>query len=225
MNGRLAAILQLIPRDGIGVIDVGTDHGMIPLALAKTGYPGRLLASDLREAPLQRAKQAASQEKAGERIQFILCDGLELCSPGAVDCIVIAGMGGDTICGILDRAEWVMNGGVRLVLQPMTHAEVLRYWLIHNGFLIDREEIVCEDGRIYQVFSASSSSGCAESLPDAGYLIGSLQLPRNRKQLKTLAEDELFRLQKKLDGLAEAGRRNLFYEGISDELHKIVNSL
>ncbi|MCR5090287.1 MAG: class I SAM-dependent methyltransferase [Oscillospiraceae bacterium] len=223
MTGRLTAIYHMLPETGIGVIDVGTDHGMIPLALAKAGYPGNLIASDLREGPLHKAEEAAAQQHLDKRIRFLLCDGLDLCPPRDVDCVVIAGMGGDNICGILDRAEWIMNGGIRLVLQPMTHPEVLRYWLLHNEFRIDREELVREDGRLYQVFSAVSGRG--EKLTDACYLIGGLNLPRDRALLKELAGAEFSRLQKKTEGLRKSGLRDLFYENIQNELREIRDGL
>ena len=55
MKKRLACIAAKIP-DGIGMIDVGTDHGYLPVALAKRGYKGALYASDIGEGPLQTRK-------------------------------------------------------------------------------------------------------------------------------------------------------------------------
>lgn len=63
-----------------------------------------------------------------------------------MDTIVIAGMGGDMICRILDEAEWCMSGKYKLILQPMTKQDILRYWLVNNGFEICRE-LIAEDCR------------------------------------------------------------------------------
>ena len=82
--------------DGIGVIDVGTDHAYLPVALARRGYCGNLLASDIGEGPLAVARRHAEDASVADRIRFFCCDGLELCPPEDVDCIVIAGRGGDT---------------------------------------------------------------------------------------------------------------------------------
>ncbi len=215
----------MILRRGRGLIDVGTDHGIIPIQLAREGYPGNLFASDLREGPLGRARSTAQEAGVEEKIRFLLCDGLELCPPEAVDTVLIAGMGGDTICGILDRAEWIMNGEHRLILQPMTHPEVLRYWLLHNEFCIDREEIVPEDGHLYQCFSAVIGTG--RVLSDAEYLIGDLRLPRAEGTLDRLIREQRDRLNKKLGGFQTAGREQdpeaCFYRQIRDELTALLD--
>ena len=152
MNKRLKAIFSYI-SDGIGVVDVGTDHGYIPSALAESGYTGNIIASDINEGPLESARRNADEAGVRDRIEFLLCDGLDGCDPSKVDTIVIAGMGGDTICGILDRAEWCIAPGYKLILQPMTKAEILRFWLINNGFKITNEEYV-RDGILYQIMTA-----------------------------------------------------------------------
>ena len=125
MNKRLEAIEALV-RPGSGLIDVGTDHGYLPVSLALHGYPGLLIASDLREGPLNAARRSAAQVGLERRIDFRLANGLASCLPNEVDSVVIAGMGGDTVCGILDRADWILDQRYQLILQPMTRAEVLR---------------------------------------------------------------------------------------------------
>lgn len=152
MNKRLKAISSHI-SDGTGVIDVGTDHGYIPAALAEGGYTGKIIASDINEGPLESARRNAKETGVLDQIDFMLCDGLEKCDPSKIDTIVIAGMGGDTICGILDRAEWCIAPGYKLILQPMTKAEILRFWLINNGFMIISEEYI-RDGNLYQILAA-----------------------------------------------------------------------
>ena len=63
MNKRLDLLYEMIPSDGLGVIDVGTDHGQIPIRLAKSGYSGNILASDVAEGPLNTARTAAHSGK------------------------------------------------------------------------------------------------------------------------------------------------------------------
>lgn len=152
MNKRLKAIFSYI-SDGIGVVDVGTDHGYIPSALAESGYAGNIIASDINPGPLESARRNAEDAGVLDHIEFLLCDGLDKCDPSKIDTIVIAGMGGDTICGILDRAEWCIAPGYKLILQPMTKAEILRFWLINNGFKIISEKYV-RDGNLYQILAA-----------------------------------------------------------------------
>lgn len=165
MNKRLQAIYSLICQ-GRGVVDVGTDHGYIPVALAQNGYAGKIIASDIRSGPLQAARSSAESAGVEEKIDFLLCDGLDGCEKSAIDTIVIAGMGGDTICGILDRAEWCMTPDYTLILQPMTKAEVVRYWLAYNGYEFLDEVLVKDGGIIYQVFRARIKENTSLSLAE-----------------------------------------------------------
>lgn len=220
MNRRLQAIENMI-LPGIGVIDVGTDHGYLPVSLARHGYHGALFASDIGEGPLSAARRSAEAAGLGERIVFQLCDGLDLCDPASVDTIVIAGMGGDTICGILDRAEWCMHPRYRLILQPMTRAEVLRYWLVNNEFIIEEEQLVADGGEIYAVFSARF--GGSMKLTDAELYTGAFVLLEQDPLWPAFLSKQLARFCKLVHGLRQSGRepgRLELAEGIQQDLEK-----
>ena len=220
MNRRLQAIEQMI-HPGIGMIDVGTDHGYLPVSLAQHGYPGTLLASDIGEGPLSAARRSAEAAGLGDRIRFLLCDGLDLCDPEAVDTIVIAGMGGDTMCGILDRAEWCMHPRYRLILQPMTRAEVLRYWLVNNEFIIEEEKLVADGKEIYSLFS--SRFGGSMKLTDAELYTGAFAMLEKDPLWPAFLAKQLSRFHKLLQGLRQSGRepgRLELAESIKKELEK-----
>ncbi|MBR4472266.1 MAG: SAM-dependent methyltransferase [Oscillospiraceae bacterium] len=222
MNRRLECLLHLLPKESRGIIDVGTDHAQIPIALAEEGYGGNILASDIAEGPLRTARAAACEHRVDDRIRFLCCDGLDLCPSDAIDTILIAGMGGDTICGILDRTEWIFNDDYCLVLQPMTHAEVVRYWLVHNGFRIKKEAVIAESGHVYQMFCAGL--GKSERYLDADYLTGRMDSDREGDDPHTLLLWERERLIKKRDGLRKAcleqSGEARFYENILLELEE-----
>jgi len=173
MNYRLLYIADHIDA-GIGLVDVGTDHAYLPMHMAQHGYKGNIIASDINDGPLQKARRNIDAADLSDRIQLILCNGLELCPPELVDTIVIAGMGGDLICAILDAAEWCMDSKYKLILQPMSKAEVLRYWLVNNGFEILCEDTVPDDKTIYQII-VSRFGGCTK-LNDAQLFIGKREL-------------------------------------------------
>ena len=224
MTKRLLLLCQMIPMDGIGFADVGTDHGYIPVWLALNGYNGNIYASDISEDPLRKAISLAKENRLEERISFSLCDGMDACPPEKLDCILIAGMGGDTICRILDRAEWILDGGYTLILQPMTHAEVVRYWLIHNGFRITREAVVSEDHHVYQIFSAAT--GKSGKVSDAEYCAGITDADRMGENVQLVYQDLIPRFRQKLNGLREAGQADSctfrFYSGIVQELKERI---
>ena len=201
MNKRLQTIAGMIP-DGRGLIDVGTDHGYLPVWLAESGYTGRLFASDINPAPLASARKTAREAACEDRIRFLLCDGLEDCPPDAIDTIVIAGMGGDLICGILDRAEWCMTGVYTLILQPMTKAEVLRYWLVNNGFHLTEERLVRDGGILYQVIRAQFEDNM--TLSDAELYSGAFENIRNEALCAEWLEALICRFEKEERGLLSA---------------------
>lgn len=203
MNRRLQAIEALV-EDGVGLIDVGTDHGYLPLALAKRGYPGALIAADIGVGPLNAAKRNAAEAGLEQRIRFLLCDGLERCQPEAVDTIVIAGMGGDTICGILDRAEWVLDPRYTLLLQPMTRAEVLRYWLVNNGFGIEEERLAADAGEIYAILTARF--GGRTRLTDGELFTGAYALIEREPLWPAYLARQRQRMDRLLAGLRQSGR-------------------
>ena len=199
MNRRLSAIAALI-QDGKGLADVGTDHGQLPVFLAQGGYSGALFASDIREGPLSAARRTAAEAGLAARIRFLLCDGLKLCPPDEIDTIVIAGMGGDMIVKILDEAEWCMDARYRLLLQPMTKCEVLRYWLVNNEFGIESETLVEDGGILYQVLCARF--GGVTRLNDAELFTGRRALcltpelyDRERAQVRARFEHALAGMQ------------------------------
>ena len=220
MTRRLLQLCRMVPSGGIGFADIGTDHGYIPVWLAKNGYTGNIYAYDIAEAPLKRAIAHAREEQFEQRIHFSVSDGLDMCPADRVDCIMIAGMGGDTICRILDRAEWIMNSGYILILQPMTHPEVLRYWLMHNEFQITREAVIAEDSHVYQMFCAES--GLSASASDAEYFVGSIDTVHTGDPVTLLYLDVMKKIRQKLDGMCAAHEtehsRYRFYNEIYYEL-------
>lgn len=223
MNKRMQAIVKYI-EPGRGLIDVGTDHGYLPAWMAAHGYKGNIIASDINAAPLQKARETAEKAGVTERITFQLCDGLDKCRPDSVDTIIIAGMGGDMICRILDIAEWCMDRRYKLILQPMTKSEVLRYWLTNNEFEILAEDLVPEGGNLYQLIVARF--GGSTRLNDGELFLGKRQLctdvdlyEQQRQKLVKRFEAAIAGMEKSAAG-GELPARKL-YRQILDELERL----
>ena len=133
--------------------DVGTDHAYLPVWLRLHGRVVSAIACDLREGPLNRARETGRAYGA-EDIRFRLGDGLAPVESWEADTIAIAGMGGENIAAILAKAPWTADGAHTLLLQPMTRAEVLRAFLADNGYAIRREALVEDRGILYPVMEA-----------------------------------------------------------------------
>ncbi|MDO5444478.1 MAG: class I SAM-dependent methyltransferase [Eubacteriales bacterium] len=239
MTERLKTITDLV-QPGKGVIDVGTDHGYVPAELALRGYAGNIIASDINEGPLSAAKRYALEQNVSNRILFTLSDGLAGCSPKLVDTVIIAGMGGDLICSIIDAADWLCRPKIRLILQPMTKAEILRYYLINNGFVITDEKLVRENGRVFQIFTSeyngvyftrklndASGFDAADPYMDAELFTGRFRILKEHSEFRDMILGTLKSMEKKLNGIESSGIRKgnlsdyIFYSELLRQLREM----
>ncbi|MBR4288021.1 MAG: SAM-dependent methyltransferase [Clostridia bacterium] len=151
LSERLSAIADRVPKDCV-VCDIGSDHGILPLYLLKTGHCRRAIVTDLNRLPLDRAKKSLEDEGVDHLADFYLTDGIEEVARLRPDAYVIAGMGGETIAGILSRGISQLPVGSYFILQPMSREVFLRKFLYENGFHIKEEVIVCENEKSFPVF-------------------------------------------------------------------------
>lgn len=128
---------------------MGCDHGYLGIHLLKTGVVKHVIATDLREKPLEKARENARLYGTADHMDFFVADGLSAVSPGQVDAIIIAGMGGDNIAAILEAAPWVRDPQYTLILQPQTSGNDLRRYLGKAGFSIQAERLVRDGGFLY----------------------------------------------------------------------------
>ena len=154
-------------RPGRLTADIGTDHAYLPIYLCEQRLlkpvvtPGgeRLcaIAADINKGPVERADQHVAAARLTPYIRTVQTDGLYGLDVYDPDDIIIFGMGGELIASILEAAPWVNRAGKRLILQPMTHAEKLRAYLLSVGFAIVGETLSREGDRIYQTICAEST--------------------------------------------------------------------
>lgn len=152
LDNRLKACAGMVPP-GAKLADIGTDHAYLPVWLVRSQKIEQALACDLRPGPLERAKQNVRRYQVEDKIECRLSDGLDAVAPEEADVIAIAGMGGELIARILQRAPWVKEDKL-LILQPMTAAEQLRRFLCGAGYALLQEQAVCADGKPYTVMCA-----------------------------------------------------------------------
>lgn len=152
LTPRLQTVADLVPQDA-ALADVGTDHAYLPVWLLLHDRVKSAVASDVKPGPLDAARRTAQRYGCAHRMQFLLCDGLDGIAPGQADTVVVAGMGGETICAILSRAAWIKDPAVTLLLQPMSRQHLLRRFLWQEGFAIETERLAREGDRLYTAMS------------------------------------------------------------------------
>lgn len=228
MSNRLELIASLA-KNGVGVADVGTDHAYIPIMMRKSGYKGNIIAGDINECPLEKARISLENAGLSDSVELVLCDGLSGIDSSKVDTVIVAGMGGDTITGILDRGlydmpEWASRSDYKLILQPVTKPEILRFWLVNNGFIITSEMQTEENGMLYQIICAQP--GESPKYKDAELYTGRLEQIRDSKYFDKLLSMHIKRFKAAADSLQNAEKAslkawNMMIQNMIDELEEM----
>lgn len=174
LGARLAKCAAFV-RQGARVADIGTDHGYLAIHLLHSGTSPYVVASDVNALPLETARQNARRLRVEQNIRFVQADGLSGVEPEEAQDIVIAGMGGELILKIVSEAPWLRTPDRQLILQPMTAADKLRRGLWALGFTIEREAVVCDEGRVYTVLSASYTGEHTGEIPPLLALMGKIE--------------------------------------------------
>ena len=162
---RLSSIIGFIEK-GANVIDVGTDHGHIPIYLAQTGLAKHIMASDISGRSLETARRNASKYGVFDRIEFIEAPGLKGIYEEDVDTVVIAGLGGETIIKILADAPWTKRNKTKLILQPQSKTEDLCGFLRTTGYFFNDADVVLDNAKFYIIISAKADEILTDMSPE-----------------------------------------------------------
>lgn len=223
LSPRLAACAKLVPP-GARLADIGTDHAYLPVWLAKSGKITSAIACDVKEGPLQRARENIQKYQVSSLVTARLSDGLQAVSPDEVDTVVIAGMGGDLMIHILEEAPWLKSGKT-IILQCMTSAEELRRWLLAEGYVTESEHAVRSEGRVYTVMRIRWS----ESPPDVGplFIYIGLLAGQHSEEALTYIRREIRHLTNRIQGsrAREARSEAQALEDIVEQLSHLVTHI
>jgi len=201
ISKRLLALARLVPP-GSRVADIGTDHGLLPVYLAEEGISPLVIGVDANRGPFDTARRNVQACLTAGKVDLRLGDGLTPLRPGEVDVVIIAGLGGAAIREILSQAPEVAEGLKRLILQPMNASETVRRWLCGHGWLIVEEDLVSENGQLYEIIAAEK--GAARSLSEEEACFGPLLIKHKHHLLPKLLAKELASLQEIIDRLANS---------------------
>ena len=225
LTRRLNAAFDLV-REGRIVADIGTDHAYLPIALVSSGKCKKAFASDIGKGPLERASQNISEAGLEGVIETVLTDGVAYFD-GIADEIVIAGMGGELIYRIISDAPFLKSENVHIVLQPMTKVAFLRQALAEDGFRIDRESLVKEDGKIYTVLSVAYD-GIKRELSSLDALTGNIENALedgNASLMRELLQRITYDLDNRIYGKLESGENPVEERALRKEIQKIRREL
>lgn len=196
---RLKAIASMIEECN-SIIDVGTDHGYVPIYLVKNGVIKNAIASDINRGPVEKAKHNITLNNVASQITCRLGSGLSTVKKEEVQVAIIAGMGGNLIRDILEADLDVVKHFKYMVLQPVQNAEVLREYLYSSGYDIIDEEICSDDGKFYEIIKVKYNTKLVE-VDSIYYEISKILLDKKSLIMQRFIEYKLQKYSKVYDTL------------------------
>ena len=218
LTKRLETIKNLVNNSKI-TVDVGTDHGYVPISLITEKRALKVIACDINKGPLNNAR--ANIQKAGllEKIELRLGGGLVPCETGEADTVIIAGMGGILIKDILEESYIKAQSAEKLILQPMNSQDILREYLINNNFSIKNEHLAIEGEKIYNIIEVVPKKETKDYLKESFLNFGNPQNFEKNEQFKIYTEKNIKRIERVLTNFKKAKNYD------ENEVEKLKNIL
>ena len=176
------------------IADIGCDHGRLVAALLQSGACNRVIASDISEPSLDKARELIRYIGLSDRVSFRVGDGCAVLHPCECQAIAMLGIGGTLMCRILDACDVPLMGAECAVLQPMRAQDNIRRYLHRKCYHIVEDRIVNDHGRLYQVFKAvpgKSIEPLPEGFPVAFYDVGYRSFADRDPLLSALCRQQL----------------------------------
>lgn len=149
LNNRLQTVASFITTNR-SIIDVGCDHALLSIYLVQTKDTKKVIASDIKQGPLMRAKENLKKFQVEKQIQIKLGPGIETIDED-IDTIIISGMGGLNMIGILKYSPSKYQNVDTLILSPNSDTDKVRREISKLGFYIENEKLVKDKNIIYPV--------------------------------------------------------------------------
>lgn len=147
LSDRLKSLTKYINKTD-KVIDIGCDHALLDIYLVKNNIVDNIIVSDVSSNALKQGINNINKYNLTNKIDARCGNGLEVLNDSdIVNTVVISGMGSNTILKILSN-KYIKNIH-KLVIQSNKDYELLRRNIVSSGFIIDKEEVVEDNGKLY----------------------------------------------------------------------------
>jgi tRNA (adenine22-N1)-methyltransferase len=177
---RLLEIIKLIDR-GKTVIDIGTDHGLVPLFLVNEGICDKVIATDISEKSLQKLEDRLD-ENLRKKISTKVTDGFEGLEKKENQIAIIAGMGAVTIIDIISKNMDFARNLDYMILEGNIGNEKLREFLNKNSFTIVDERLVYDNKKYYDILKVKNGKEASYDLSEIYF--GKFNIDRRDELLK-----------------------------------------
>lgn len=218
---RLKAVAEAVTINTTAA-DVGTDHGYLPVYLIKQVGLEKVIATDVNEDPLSKARRIINRHGLRKEVELRLGDGLRVLAAGEAETIIIAGMGGALIGELLQGSPEVAQRADRLILQPVQSVPELRRYLLDNGYRIIAEKLIQEKFRFYEMIIARYEA-LPPMTPDPALLqIGAFIRRQEPATAQAYLKRKIRLLERKRQGLLKAERQD---KAIIEETTRLIRAL
>lgn len=198
ISERLKTVASFV-TEGMKVADIGTDHAYVPIYLIKKKRIPSALAMDIGAGPLKRARDHIAEQGLTEKIEIRLSNGFSAFQKGDAQSVVIAGLGGELMIQILTLGKTVISEVSEFILSPHSEIHKVRIFLMEQGFSIEKETMLQEDGIYYTILKAVYGVGDYRTEPELWY--GKRMLEEKHPVLYTYLQKEYavrMQIEKKL---------------------------
>ncbi len=226
LSTRMKTIADMVP-EGLSVADIGCDHGFVSIYLVNERKAPYALAMDVNEGPLLRAKEHIAQYGLQDRISTRLSDGAVGLSKGEVEAAVIAGMGGRLTMRIIVDSADKFKQMKSLVLSPHSDIPLVRGFLVDNGFEIQDEEMVFDEGKYYSIIRCAWV-GAETQLSDIQKEYGPKLLEKKHPVLKEYLTHEAVKMREIRERLAAGenhSTRVAEIDRILDQITEVIRDM
>lgn len=158
------------------LVDVGTDHGLLPLAAVSRGLAGRAIAIDQAAAPLEAAAENRRRAGLEAKLDLRLGSGLGPLGEESADALTLAGVGGRLAARILREGAPKLTSFQQLILQPNQEPAHVRRWAREAGWHLEAETMVEEAGRYFPVLAFRPGTGEDSAYAVPGFTVSELEL-------------------------------------------------
>ncbi len=153
INERLKLVASYVNYKRLA--DIGSDHAYLPIYLAKNKKINFAIAGEVVDGPHKSSIKNVTDNNLENVVYCRKGSGLEVISlDDNIEVITICGMGGKLISDILESGKDKLINKPQLILQPNVASNLVREKLEKLNYSIIEENIIEEDGHIYEIIVA-----------------------------------------------------------------------
>lgn len=226
LSKRMQMVADMVTKGSI-LADIGCDHGFVSIYLVEQNICPKVIAMDVNEGPLLRAREHIEERGLAEAIDVRLSDGMEKLTPEEADSILIAGMGGRLVIKILSEQMEKAKALQEVILQPQSELHLVRKFLTEQGFHILKEDMTEENGKYYPAIKAVWKEESPKPLQEVEQWYGPCLLKEKHPVLLKYLKREKNKFLQIFDEIEHSSKRDdsTNKEAVLDRIHLIENAL